>query len=416
MYRYIDSFWENTALPALMDFIRIPNISPAFDPNWADKPHAEAALMYLYHWAEKQLPNNAQIDILRLPEKTPVLLINIPGNSEKHALYYGHYDKQPPASGWSEGLGPYTPMIRDGRLYGRGSGDDGYALFAAIGSILALKTTNQPHPHVQILIEGSEESGSPDLLHYIDAFAHKIHQPDCVICLDSGCGDYDRLWLTNSLRGLVSGRLHIQILTEAVHSGMAGGALPSVFQIMQEKLSAITHPGSMSFNLAALQTTIPTHCQSAITDTARILGDRIYQDFPLHKHTQPLSTEPSTLLRAQTWGNAYEIIGIDGIPSISDAGNVHHHQITAQLSVRIPPNCNSQEAGKALQKALNTNSPYGADCQFELEHCANGWYDRNNAAWLQPAAQAASQAFFEQDCAYLGEGGSIPFILSLIHI
>ena len=118
------------------------------------------------------------------------------------------------------------PRIEGDKLYGRGGADDGYAMFGALSALLALQEQGVPHTRCMVLIEACEESGSYDLPHYVDHLAARIGRPSLVVCLDSGCGNYDQLWLTTSLRGMVSGTLKVRVLTEGVHSGLRLGGGP----------------------------------------------------------------------------------------------------------------------------------------------------------------------------------------------
>ena len=170
-------------------------------------------------------------EIVRLPGRTPLLYFDVAGAGDRSVLLYGHLDKQPEMVGWREGYGPWDPLFENGKLYGRGSADDGYAVFAALTAIGALQAQGIAHSRCVGMIETCEESGSYDLPAYLDALAPRMGKVDFVVGLDSGCGDYERLWATTSLRGLAGGRLTVEVLTEGVHSGDASGIVPSSFRI-----------------------------------------------------------------------------------------------------------------------------------------------------------------------------------------
>ena len=178
---------------------------------------------------------------MRLQGRTPVIFIEIPGSrTPTTVLLYGHLDKQPEMTGWAEGLGPWEPVLKGDKLYGRGGADDGYAMFGALARA-SWRCTSRASPHARcvILIEACEESGSYDLPSYVDHLAARIGAPSLVVCLDSGCGNYDQLWLTTSLRGLTGGALTVQVLTEGVHSGDASGVVPASFRIVRALLSRL---------------------------------------------------------------------------------------------------------------------------------------------------------------------------------
>ena len=410
LQQYIQQFWEQHAIPGLMDFIRIPNQSPEFDPDWEHNGHMDNAARCVINWCHTHAPTGMEITHLQEPGRTPLILINIPGQLPQQVLFYGHIDKQPPGEGWAPDLGPYDPVIKDQKLYGRGTVDDGYAVFTAITAIRALQAQELAHPSIQILLEASEESGSIDLPYYLDKYADQFTAPDTLICLDSGCGDYDRLWITTSLRGMIAGNLRVTVLEEGMHSGLAGGMVPSAGDILMKKLQAVCSPSSNQINLPALQATIPPLREQQLAETADILGASVYTDIPLAAGVSPLSTNSYTLLAQQTWGNAAELIGIDGIPSIANAGNVHRAEVTAKVSIRLPPTCAAADAAIALQQIWETDPPYGAQVAFTPTSCNDGWHGTPETVAQQQAFSAASRSFFGHDCAYMGEGGSIPII------
>ena len=236
---YVEEQWNNSIVPALQEYLAIPNQSPAYDPNWNTNGYMDQATDLIANWIRMQKIPGLVLDIIRLEKRTPLIFVEIPGDSKETVLLYGHLDKQPPMEGWNEGFGPWKPVIKDGRLYGRGGADDGYSAFASLTAIQALKQQDIPHARCVILIEACEESGSFDLPHYVEALKDRIGTPSLVICLDSGCGNYEQLWITTSLRGLANGNLTVSTLTEGVHSGAASGIVPSTFRILRQLLSRL---------------------------------------------------------------------------------------------------------------------------------------------------------------------------------
>ena len=237
--QFVTRRWDESAIPELVDYIRVPNKSPMFDKNWQANGHMERVVSQFQRWALDQNITGLQLEVVRLPDRTPLIFMELPGSSDDTILLYGHLDKQPEMVGWRDGLGPWQPVIENDRLYGRGGADDGYAMFASLIAIRALQEQNIPHARCVIIIEACEESGSYDLPYYIDALADRIGSPGLVICLDSGCGNYEQLWCTTSLRGLVGGELSVEVLKEGVHSGDASGIVPSSFRIVRQLLERI---------------------------------------------------------------------------------------------------------------------------------------------------------------------------------
>jgi acetylornithine deacetylase/succinyl-diaminopimelate desuccinylase-like protein len=406
---FINDFWNKKALPGLCEFIKIPNQSPEFDNNWEKNGYMDDAANTVIEWCKENSPKEMKIENLQTPGRTPFIVITIPGNINKNILFYGHIDKQPPGKGWDDDLGPYKPTIKNNRIYGRGTVDDGYAVFTAITAVLALQRQNIDHPNIQIMLEASEESGSIDLPFYLENFSEKIHNPDRLICLDSGCGDYKRLWLTTSLRGMLSGKLTVKVLTEGVHSGLAGGIIPSTSSILIQQLQKITNH-DFSVKLPELQAIIPSLRQKQIKDIAKILGISVYKDMPFSKGVEPLSKDIEILLQKQAWGNACEIIGIDGIPSIAAAGNVHIAEVSTKISIRLPPTCSAVLAANAVKTNIEKASPYNTKTSFTITSANDGWHGSEESKEDQELFSRCSKDFFGNDCAYMGEGGSIPII------
>jgi len=251
--------WDGSAVPALTDYIRIPNLSPAFDPEWAAHGHMEQAIELVAAWMRARPIAGLEVSIERLHGRTPVIVAEVAstGSADGTVVLYGHVDKQPEMTGWRDGLGPWTPVLDGDRLYGRGAGDDGYAAFAALSAIEAVQASGGSHGRLVVVIEASEESGSPDLPAYIDALVPRIGEPELVICLDSGCPTWDRLWLTTSLRGLLSLTVTVRMLEEGVHSGAAGGVVPSTFRILRQLLSRLEDEVTGELLLPELHVEVP---------------------------------------------------------------------------------------------------------------------------------------------------------------
>ena len=253
----VESTWEESIVPALLEYVAIPAKSPAFDANWSAHGHLDRAVALAADWCRKQAVEGATVEVVQLDGRTPLLLVDVPGTAAGTVVLYGHLDKQPEMTGWQVGLGPWEPVLRDGKLYGRGGADDGYAVFAALTAVRALQQQGAPHARCVLLIEASEESGSPDLPAYVDHLSDRIGSPDLVVCLDSGCGDYERLWCTTSLRGMTIGTLHVDVLEEGVHSGDAGGIVPSTFRVLRSLLSRIEDESTGALTLPELQADVP---------------------------------------------------------------------------------------------------------------------------------------------------------------
>jgi len=413
--RTLDGWWRDSILPALEAYVRIPNKSPQFDADWEAHGHMQRAAELMADWCRSQPIAGMNVEIVRLPGRTPVLLAEIPGTAPAASpadcvLLYGHMDKQPEFSGWSEGLSPWEPVIRDGKLYGRGGADDGYAVFSSLAAIRALQEQGVPHARCVVLIEGCEESGSVDLPHYVEALADRIGTPSLVVCLDAECGNYDQLWMTTSLRGMVLGTLSVEILTEGVHSGSGTGVAPSAFRILRALLGRIENEVTGDLLLDELYADIPAERRRQAEVVAEALGEGTWRKLPFADGVHPVTDSPYELVLNNTWRPTLTVTGMDGLPAVRDAGNTLLPRLAAKLSIRLAPTADPSKAAAALRKALEADPPYGARVRFEPTMTGAGWDAPPLEPWLAASVQHASREVFGGDAMFLGTGGGIPFI------
>ena len=407
---FIDGVWDESILDRLEAYVRIPNKSPHFDPDWERHGFMEAAVTLMADWCKAQPVPGMRVEIRRLPGKTPLLVVEVPGEIPGCVLLYGHLDKQPEFTGWSVGLGPWEPVVREGRLYGRGGADDGYAVFSSLTAIAALKRQGIPLARCVLLIEASEESGSIDLPAHLESLGSAIGEPSLVICLDAECGDYERVWCTTSLRGNVTGRLHVQVLTEGVHSGMATGIAATPFRIAQQLLARIENPQTGEVLLEELRADVPADRRAQIAATARVLGESVAGKLPWAHGTQAIARDPKELITNYTWRATLAVTGADGLPPVARAGNVLLPQVALKLSLRLPPTTDADAAAAALRRALERDPPYGAYVRFEEDPATGGWNAPVFASWLEQSIERASQAVYGRESLNAGCGGTIPFM------
>jgi acetylornithine deacetylase/succinyl-diaminopimelate desuccinylase-like protein len=415
----IDGEVKNGIFETISEYIRIPNQSPGFDKDVLTNGHQDRAVDLIVNWCnlQKKLIPNLQVEVVREPEMTPVIVCTIPAThgAQGNVLLYGHMDKQPPMLGfWEEGLGPWDPVLRDGKLYGRGGADDGYAAFAALNAIALCEQNNVPHARCVLLVEACEESGSRDLPHYIEKLKDVIQHPSLVVCLDSGCGTYDQLWLTTSLRGMLVADLSVSILKEGVHSGMGSGIVPSTFRILRELLDRVedSKTGKM-----------PDVCYTDIPETevkfahavAEAVGGAVVGKFPWLEGANPARTageqlNAGELLLNATWRPTLSYTGLDGMPPLANAGNVLRPNTTIKLSIRLPPPVEPQAVFKVLEEKLTKDVPYGAHVKLTYDKGQKGWAAPKLAPWLKTSLDNASQLTYGKQWLQIGEGGSIPFM------
>lgn len=410
LFDFVDRHWDRSILPALQDYVRIPNKSPMFDADWQTHGHMDRAVELAAAWCRDQGFDDAAAEILRLPGRTPLLFMDIPGDSDDTVLLYGHLDKQPEFSGWRPGLDPWQPVIRDDKLYGRGGADDGYAVFSSLTALKALREQDVPHPHCVVVIECCEESGSYDLPHYIDSLGERLGDISLVVCLDAECGNYDQLWCTTSLRGNLVGVLDVKVLTEGVHSGAASGIVPSSFRIARELIARVEDAADGRIVPDMLNVDIPAQRREQARRAATVLGDSVYQKFPFVDGMAPVSTDAEELLLNNTWRPALAITGAEGLPEFGSAGNVMRPRTALKLSFRLPPTADAEAAGEAMKSLLERDPPYGAKVEFTPGPAMGGWNAPAVEDWLAQAMNQASKDFFGADAMYMGTGGSIPFM------
>ncbi len=412
-HAFLDSFWEEKILPSLCEYIRIPVLSRAFDPDWDTAGHTDRALALVRDWLEENRPRGAKVEVGKLPGRTPVLLVDIPGSSDGTVLMYGHLDKQPEMTGWRSGLSAWSPVREGNRLYGRGGADDGYAAFASIAALRALEKQNVSHARVVVLIEFSEESGSPDLPAYMESFSRVIGTPGLVVALDSGVANYERLWCTTSLRGVVGATLTVEVLREGVHSGDGSGVVPSSFRIARQLLSRLEDETTGLVRPDGLHVAIPQGRIDEAKGVVAALGDEILSAYPWVFGMRPVSGDLVELLLNRTWRPELEVTGQEGIPRMVDAGNVLRPFTTLKLSMRIPPMLSPARAEEIVRETLTREPPYGARISLKFDEPAGGWDAPPLAPWLRRSLDESSEALFGKKAMHLGDGGSIPFIGAL---
>ncbi|KAA2285231.1 M20 family metallopeptidase [Arenimonas fontis] len=416
--RFIAEAWDEDIVPQLVEYIRIPNKSPLFDPQWKRNGYMDAATRQLADWARAQPIAGMSVEVVELEGRTPLIYIEVPasgasagdGTAEDTVLLYGHLDKQPEMTGWADGLGPWTPVIRGDKLYGRGGADDGYALFGSLTAIRSLREQGLPHCRCVILIEACEESGSYDLPYYVDHLADRIGKPSLVVCLDSGCANYDQLWCTTSLRGLAGGNLKVSVLEEGVHSGDASGIVASSFRILRQLLSRLEDELTGRIVVEDLHVEIPAERRRQAQRAAEVLGTAVWDKFPFLPGMRPMADDLAELVLNRTWRPALSVTGADGLPPLSSAGNVLRPFTAVKLSLRLPPTLDPKKASEVLRRVLLDKPPYGARVELELEKASTGWNAPALAPWLEQAIDRASRETFGAPAMYMGEGGSIPFM------
>ena len=407
--RLIDPLWMDSIVPSLVEYIRIPNKSPSFDRDWESHGYMEDAVRLVEGWCRRHAPRGMSLEVVRLPGRTPLIFMEIPGTIDDTVLLYGHLDKQPEMVGWEDGLGPWKPVIRGEKLFGRGGADDGYSAFASLAAILALQEQGLPHARCVVIIEACEESGSYDLPFYIAHLRDRIGTPSLVVCLDSGAANYEQLWLTVSLRGMVHARLNAQVLREGVHSGAASGLVPSSFRVLRRLLTRLEDEETGAMRLPELQAEVPPDRLEEVRKVAAELGDEVWRSYPWAGDTEPMGADNVERILGRTWRSTLSVTGAAGLPPLDSAGNVLRPDTTLALSIRLPPTTDAAVALAAIERELRRDPPSGARISVEA-NAQGGWNAPSIAPWLGEALEHASQAHYARPFMCMGEGGSIPFM------
>jgi acetylornithine deacetylase/succinyl-diaminopimelate desuccinylase-like protein len=423
---FANDAWDQRIVPALTDYITVPAKSPMFDKDWAEHGLLDRVVRDAAAWVESRQVAGLTLEVVRMEGRTPVIFFDIPATKPgagDTVLLYGHLDKQPEFNGWRKDLGPWTPKLENGLLYGRGGADDGYAVYAAITAIEALDKEGIPRPRCVGVIESCEESGSQDLPVYLDALRPRLGNVGLVVCLDSGAGNYDQLWLTTSLRGMVSGVLKVEILTEGIHSGDASGLVPSSFRILRQVLDRLEDSKTGHLLPESFHCELPASRLAQAQTTAGILKDEVWKRFPWScgldgGPSLPTTTDPVQALLNRTWRPTLSVTGVDGFPDLGNAGNVLRPYTAFKLSLRLPPLVDGNEASLKLKTLLEDNAPYNAKVTFHPDGRAgalgaSGWNAPELAPWLEGALNAASNTQFGAPVGYIGQGGTIPLMSML---
>ena len=409
---FVDQAWA-AAVPTMMEYVAIPARSPMFDPDWESNGHLARAAHLLRDWAAAQGIDGATVELIEPAGLTPVLLVEIPATdaalADRTVVMYGHLDKQPEMLPWSDGLGPWTPVLRGERLYGRGGADDGYSIVAALIAVQAVREAGGRHARIVVLIEASEESSSVHLEQHLTTLLPRFGNAELVIALDSFCESYDRLWTTTSTRGVAGGVLEIEVCLDDPHSGRASGVLPSSFRIVRQLLDRIEDSATGEVLVRAANVDIPGYRldEAAVAAASFPALSTSFRPLP---GVRSMRADATDELVAETWRPALEVIGVDGLPPVADAGNVFRSRLAVKLSLRVPPTADVWAVGDELKSLLETDPPYGARVVVRDGARGPGWAAPEFAPWLARATADASLEHFGAPVASCGVGGTIPFM------
>ena len=406
-----DEIWEQSILPSLSDFIEIKALSPLFEPKWAELGELDATIDMFCEWLDDQGIEGMSYETQRIEDLSPVLLVTIDGTGPGEVIFYSHLDKQPSKPElWSEGLHPLRAVRRDPWLYGRGSVDDGYGGYLCATSVRLLQEQGLPHPKCTMIIETCEESGSFDLPPYLEALTEQLGDPDIVVVMDSGGPDYEHTWMTEALRGLVSGTLSVKVSHEGIHSGNSGGSIPSSFRIQRILLDRVEESTTGKVLVPEMHVDISKEVRDKAAALAEVVGSSIWEQFPTVESLRQASESTEDMIVAMNWEPTLSIIGADGIPPVQVAGNVLRTNTDLKLSFRIPPGVDSESAIDKVKETLESDPPYGAEVTFTPDSCADGFHAPPMEGRVSEAIHDASKELTGLPPLATWTGGTIPFM------
>ncbi len=398
-------------LDALCEFVKLPSKSSDFDPDWQAHGYLQEACEKAAQWGQS-LFADATFEVMTAPGHTPALFFDIPATDERlgTALFYGHFDKQPEAHGWSNNRQPFVPSIEGNCLYGRGAADDGYSFYCALTAIYALKNAGIKHGRITGLIETDEESGSADMAHWLNVIDKRCGHVCLIVVLDSTSADYDRFWVTTSFRGCVNFTLNVQVLNQGVHSGSASGIVPDSFRIARSLLERLEDAQTGVVADSRLNCPIARERLEQIKATAQILGTSVTSEFPWHNATRACHEDIFESLIERGFQPKLCVVGADGLPPCNQAGRVMRDKTSLALSLRTPPELDTQAALEVVTEILTQNPPYCADVTITDGSTGNGWSAKLGCRWFDRALQDACQDVFGLAPAYNCDGASIPIL------
>jgi acetylornithine deacetylase/succinyl-diaminopimelate desuccinylase-like protein len=411
---YIGDEFDKNILPSFKEFLSVPNISPSYDKDWNKNGFLKQAATVLLEYAQNIGISGLNASLCTGEEEnvTPFLYIDIDSTSkdEKRVLLYGHYDKQPPLTGWEQGKGPYSPIVEDDYLYGRGAADDGCSFYAALTSIKALQKFKIPHPKIIILIEGCEESGSIDLPFYIEKYKKFIGSPDLIVAMDGGGLDYNRFWLSNSVRGIMCFEITVTTLTKGIHSGKGSGVAPETMMILRNLISRIEDYKSEIVSLKQFEVEIPQPVIDSAKKALDAVGNTWIKNIPILPGVKYLSDDLLKIYLNSSWTPSLAVLGVKGLPDLNSAGNVLRPSTTFKISIRLPPTYEAIKAKQIIQTVMTENPPFNSDIKISNFNYSDGAYISNTSDKLKSELNKISQIFFQNDYSEISVGATIPFV------
>jgi acetylornithine deacetylase/succinyl-diaminopimelate desuccinylase-like protein len=397
--RELDGFQQ-----ILVDLARIPSVSADGFPPQEVRRSAEAFASVLRDAGVQK------VELLEIPGAHPYVYgewLGRPGAPT--IVLYGHHDVVPPGRPERWLSPPFEPVVRKGRLYGRGTADDKGGILLHVAAVAAyLRTAGALPCNVKFLIEGEEEIGSGNLPRFLERYRSRM-AADAVVLSDTSNFDTGVPALTYRLRGMCQVDVEVRCLERPVHSGQRGGALPDPVQVLACLIADLTaDDGSLDIpgiyrrvakigprerkRLRALPFDERRFARAAgLLPGVRLAGERGYSAY------ERIWTRPSLTVIA------FESQTIQG------SSNQIVDSARARISMRTVPNMDSREAGELLVRKLTRKPPHGARVEARVVRTTPWWWtDPEGPAFA--AARRALAAGFGREAVMMGAGGSIGFV------
>lgn len=414
--KFIDSKWDSWYVPGLSDFVRTPNLTAMVDPDYLTNGLLQKAMALVDDYINKLEIQGLQKHIFTTEQGLPLICYVVEASSpeiKSNVMLYGHIDKQPYGEGWN--TSPTDPVIKGDLMYGRGSSDDGYSSFTCMLAVKAGQMQQVLMPRICLVLETEEESGSPSLIPLLLQAKEATGVPDFLFCMDSGCIDYEQLWMTSSLRGVASVDFEVKCGKAGYHSGGVGGIVPETFRIVRQLLDRLDDVEDGT-PCKELQVELPEWKEKEAEYLTQLKGMELCMKFPLVDGCKYAIHEGGLkeMYLNNVWRSNLAITGIDGIPPVGMAGNVVRPSTALRASMRLSPIMDPSKAIEVIKAKLTTDVPYNAQVTILRAACGWGWCMRDPEAWLKTAIESAGSAFFDgKPAGSYGEGGSIPFLKEL---
>ena len=394
---------QNTYLDDLQTLVKIPSVSfEGFDPKFILQ--GASAVMDLL--AKRGFQN---ITLLEIPQAHPAVFGEVLVSKDLPTLLlYAHYDVQPAGDLQAWHTNPFEPIIKEGRLFGRGAADDKAGIVVHTSAVHAFLSSGVKLPvNIKIFIEGEEETGSHHLHHFLQKYKNML-QADAIILTDTANFDTGVPSITTSLRGLINLDVEVSVLKNSLHSGMWGGPIPDATMALVKMLATLVDEKGKIALPEIWQDVLP------LSDSEKKQYNNL--PFTVEEFRQQTGVKPEVaLLRNKDeiypsiWREPTVTICALQASSQKDARNILCDKAWARVGVRLVPNLDPQKTRDLMIAHLKKVAPWGVTVSISCETCSGWWMTAtDHPAFL--AAQQALKKGYGCDAFFTGSGGSIPFV------